>query len=60
MAEQEILVIASKVKSYISAAGMRCDGDLVVAVSAKVEQLLKDAVERAKTNSRQTVRPGDL
>lgn len=58
--DQEILVVGSKVKAFVSAQGMRSDGELVAAVSAKVEQLLKDAVERAKTNSRQTVRPGDL
>jgi hypothetical protein len=60
MAEQEILVVGSKVKAFISALGLRSDGELVAAVSTKVEQLLKDAVERAKTNNRQTVRPGDL
>jgi histone H3/H4 len=60
MAEQEILVIASKVKAFVSTAGMRCDGELTAAVSTKLEQLLTDAVARAKINGRQTVRPGDL
>lgn len=59
-AEQEILVVGSKVKALISEAGMRSDGGLIAAVSSKVEQLLKEAVVRAKDNGRATVRPSDL
>jgi hypothetical protein len=58
--EQEILVVGSKVKAFVSGQGLRSDGELIAAVSAKVEQLLTEAVARAKTNGRQTVRPGDL
>lgn len=60
MSTPEVLLIASKVKSRISEKGMRSDGNLVAAMSAKVEQLIDDAVERAKTNNRSTVRPGDI
>jgi len=56
----EILVIASKVKARISEKGMRTDGTLIAALSTKIEALLDEAVARAKTNNRSTVRPGDL
>jgi len=56
----EILVIASKVKARISEKGMRSDGNLVAALSTKVDQLVDEAIARAKTNNRNTVRPGDL
>lgn len=57
---KEILIVGSKVKGLISQKGMRSDGQLVAAVSEKVEQLVADAVERAKANGRSTVRPNDL
>lgn len=57
---KEILVVGSKVKEFMKEAGMRSDGELIAAVSEKVHALLGDAVERAKTNKRGTVRPGDL
>jgi len=60
MSDQEILVIASKVKALIAAEQMRTDGEFVAALSTKVEQLVRDAIGRAKTNSRATVRPGDI
>jgi histone H3/H4 len=54
------LVVASKVKDAIRSAGCRASGDLVDAVSAKVNSILKDALARCKANSRGTVRPQDL
>ncbi len=62
MAEQksEILVIASKVKDVVKAAGMQSSGDLVDGISEKLHDMLKAAVERAKANGRATVRPYDL
>lgn len=57
---KEILVVGSKVKEFMKEAGMRSDGELIAAVSDKVHDLLGAAVERAKTNKRGTVRPGDL
>ena len=57
---KEILVVGSKVKAVVSAASMRSDGALIEAVSAKVDEMLEAAVQRAKTNGRSTVRPHDL
>jgi RNA recognition motif-containing protein len=57
---REIVVVGSKVKEVIREAGLRSDGDLVQAVSDKVHELLRDAIGRAKSNKRGTVRPHDL
>ena len=57
---KENLVVGSKVKAEIGKAGMRSDGTLVEAISDKVHAMIKNAVKRAKTNGRSTVRPGDL
>lgn len=56
----EVLVVGSKVKNTIKEAGLRSDGELVDAVSAKVHELLAAAVERCQANKRGTVRPCDL
>ncbi len=57
---KEVLVIASKIKDVIKAAGLQSSGDLVDGVSARVHELLAAAVQRAKANGRATVRPYDL
>jgi hypothetical protein len=54
------LVVASKVKEAIRASGCRASGDLVEAVTAKVNAVIRDAVNRCKANNRGTVRPQDL
>jgi histone H3/H4 len=60
MSSKEILVVGSKVKAIVSNEKMRSDGSLVEAVSAKVETMMHDAIERARKNGRSTVRPQDL
>jgi hypothetical protein len=57
---KEVLVIASKIKDVIKAAGLQSSGDLVDGVSARVHEMLAVAVQRAKANGRATVRPYDL
>ena len=57
---REVVVVGSKVKEVIRAAGLRSDGELVPAVSEKVHDLLEAAIERATLNKRGTVRPMDL
>lgn len=57
---KEILVVISKIKAEVSAAGCRSDGELGQAVSDKVHELLAGAVARCKDNKRSTVRPYDL
>lgn len=57
---KETLVVGSKVKDYIKESDLRSDGDLVEALSGKVEEILKAAMNRCKENGRSTVRPCDL
>ena len=57
---KEILVVGSKVKDLIKDSDLRTDGDLIEALSGKVEAMLKSAMERCKENGRSTVRPCDL
>lgn len=54
------LVVQSKVKEFISSKGYNTAGDLVETLSAKVEDILAAAVERAEGNSRKTVMAKDL
>jgi len=53
-------VVESKVKEQLKAAEMNCGGDLCEALDKRVEQLINEAVARAKSNDRKTVRAGDL
>jgi len=52
------LVVRSKIKDYIK--DMNVSGDFSEALSKKCEQLIKDAIERAKANGRRTVQSRDL
>lgn len=56
----EVLVVASKVKAYLAAKGMRSSGDLPEAISREVEKLLNRAAERAKEHNKQTVGARDI
>ena len=57
---KEILVIASKTKGVVAAAGCMSSAALVQALSDRMRELLADAIARAKSNGRTTVRPCDL
>ena len=59
-AAREVVVVASKIKDIVKAAGLQSSGDLVDGVSEKVHDMLAAAVQRAKANGRATVRPYDL
>ena len=54
------LVVGSKVKDAVKAAGCNCAGDLTVALSTQVAGLITKAADRAKANGRKTVRAADL
>ena len=56
----EGLVVGSKVKAFIKSKKGKTSGDLVEALSGKVQCMLEAAVKRAKENKRTTVRPYDL
>ena len=57
---REVLVVGSKVKEVVRAAGLRSDGNLIGAVSDAVHDALEKAIARAQENKRGTVRPYDL
>lgn len=54
----ESLVVRSKIKDFVK--DMNVSGDFSEALSKKCEQLIKDAIERAKANGRRTVQSRDI
>jgi hypothetical protein len=54
------LVVASKVKEAVKTAGMNTAGDFASGLSARVQEMINAAAERAKANGRKTVRAIDL
>jgi histone H3/H4 len=57
------LVIESRVKDYVKEQGgadLRVAGDFSAKLDEKVQELLKDAVNRAKENGRKTLQTQDL
>ena len=59
-AGKEVLVVASKVKTYIKSRNMIASSDAIAALSDRVRAILDKAVARAKANHRSTVKPHDL
>ena len=57
---KEVLVVASKVRSYIKSKKCMTSSDAIDAISKKDYALLDCAVERTKANRRSTVKPQDL
>lgn len=53
-----MLIVKSKIKEL--AGEINVAGDFADALNKKVEQLVKDAIERAKANSRRTIMAKDL
>ncbi len=56
----ELLVVASKVRSYLKEKEAKMSGDLPASIDAKVRVLLDEAAGRAKKNRRTTVKPQDV
>lgn len=57
---KESYAVASKIKEYVRSKGYCAGSDLPDAVSAKVVELLDDAIRRTESNGRKTVRGEDL
>lgn len=58
---QEILVVASKVKSFIKDNGeCNTSGETIEAVSKMVEKILTSAIQNAKAQGRKTVMARDV
>lgn len=57
----EILVVASKVKSFIKQTGdCNTSGETIEAISKVVEKILADAIQHAKAQGRKTVMARDV
>jgi hypothetical protein len=54
------VVVASKVKEAIRGQDVRMSSEFVEALNEHVNEVIARATERAKSNGRSTVRPGDL
>jgi len=57
---EDVLVVQSKVKEYIKGKGCQTSATAIEALSKRVKDLLNDAVERAKSNNRATVKDRDI
>ena len=56
----DLLIVSSKAKDFIKAEGCQTAGDVAEALSKYVEMCLRQAIIRAKSNGRKTVRGTDL
>lgn len=54
----DMVVVRSKIKGC--AGDCNVSGDFAEALNGEVEKMIQKASERAKSNGRKTVRPGDL
>jgi histone H3/H4 len=52
------LIVKSKIKEAVK--DLNVSGDVAEALNKKVEELLKEAAERAKANGRRTLQARDL
>ena len=57
---REVLVVASKVKSYIKGKHMNTSADAIGELSNRVYAMLDEAAARTKANGRKTVKPQDV
>ncbi|MDP3997249.1 MAG: hypothetical protein Q8P73_01980 [bacterium] len=58
--EGEVLVVASKVRTYLKSKDVKMSGELVGALNNKVKAVLDAASARTKANKRSTVKPQDV
>ncbi|MBN2617927.1 MAG: NFYB/HAP3 family transcription factor subunit [Spirochaetales bacterium] len=61
MAENEALVVASKIKNYIKEKGdLKCSAKVIDALSDKIRDILDSAIESAVKDKRKTVQDKDI
>ena len=59
--KKEVLVVASKLKGYIrDKSGMNTSAAVMEALSARIQQMCDQAIERAKSEGRKTVMDRDF
>ena len=59
-APQEVLLVGSKVKAAIKAAGCNSSADVIPALNGYVHWIVGQAAARASANGRKTVRAHDI
>ncbi len=60
MSEKEVLVVNSKIKSYVKAKGLSTSASVAEKLSDKVRDLINQAIERAKLDKRKTLMDRDF
>ncbi len=61
MGDNEVLVVASKVKTYIKTSGdMKTSGSVLEVLSDRIRQLCDQAIETARSDGRKTVLDRDF
>ena len=61
MADSEVLVVASKIKSYIKAQGdMKTSASVLNALSDRLRTMCNEAIESARSDGRKTVLDRDV
>lgn len=58
--DRDVLVVASKVKSYMHAKKMNASADAISSLSERVYGLLDQACDRSKANGRKTIKSQDI
>lgn len=58
--EDEVLVVASKVRNHLKSKDVKMSGELIGALNTAVKKMLDDAAARCKANKRSTVKPQDV
>ncbi len=57
----EILVVSSKIKKFVrEKAGFNTSAETLEAISQRVEKICADAIERARSDGRKTVKARDI
>ena len=60
MADEEVLVVASKVRAHLKNRNVKMSGELIGQLNQKVKALLDEAAKRAQGNKRATVKAQDV
>ncbi len=61
MSDQEVLVVASKVKKYIRDSGdMKTSGTVLTALSDRLRNMCNQAIQNARSDGRKTVLDRDF
>ncbi|MCG8592674.1 MAG: hypothetical protein MJE66_25570 [Proteobacteria bacterium] len=61
MPDNEVLVVASKLKAYIKdKSGMKTSANVLTALSDKIRRMCDEAIDRASSDGRKTVKDRDF